>query len=173
MLIRSNVKAGDVGHNHNEKIAKDNKSFIIKTGVKARVGSFKNHNEKMASYEQTRSLTSDSGVKSDRSGTEAVSNLQYNERPQTDNETKSLFVKTSIKAGSDCGPDCGQNHNERLTSDINTIEQKKSLGNKLQLNKETIRALTDSDLRKAIGGARGSVVTQIPPADGAGICAGC
>src|SRR6185369_2165499 len=105
MKIRTNVKAGLISvtdrmtANHNEKIAKDNKSFIIKTGVKAGDGHIKNHNEKMASYEQTRRFTSDPGIKSDRNSTGASGNLQHEERPQSDNETKSLFVKTSVKAG--------------------------------------------------------------------------
>ena len=59
-----------------------------------------------------------------------------------------MIIRTNVKAG---GLD-SQNHNEKLASDINTIEQKKSIGKKLRLSKETIRELRDSDLKKVAGG---------------------
>ena len=46
------------------------------------------------------------------------------------------------------------NHNEKMASDSNSsIEQKKTLGKKLRLSKETIRELRDSDLKVVAGGA--------------------
>ena len=60
----------------------------------------------------------------------------------------SMKIRTNVKAG---GLD-SQNHNEKLASDINTIEQKKSIGKKLRLSKETIRELRDSDLKMVAGG---------------------
>ena len=46
------------------------------------------------------------------------------------------------------------NHNEKMASDSNSsIEQKKTLGKKLRLTKETIRELKDSDLKVVAGGA--------------------
>ena len=45
------------------------------------------------------------------------------------------------------------NHNEKMASDSNSsIEQKKTLGKKLRLTKETIRELKDSDLKVVAGG---------------------
>jgi hypothetical protein len=87
---------------------------------------------------------------------------------------KSFVIKTGVKAG---GLDT-QNHNEKMTSDsdIDTIEQKKTLGKKLRLSKETVRALTDSDLQKAIGGVRASGVSQMTSTNGetgGEGCAGC
>ena len=104
MIIKSNVKAGKITTNHNEKLARNKKSLAIKSGVKA------------------------------------------------------------------CG--IATNHNEKLTGNINTTEQKKSIGKKLRLSKETVRALTDSDLMKAIGGVRPSTYTKGPsgPEDGPTTC---
>jgi hypothetical protein len=47
MKVRSNVKAGGFGENHNEKMTAS-KSLTVKTGVKAG-GIIRNHNEKMVS----------------------------------------------------------------------------------------------------------------------------
>jgi hypothetical protein len=67
---------------------------------------------------------------------------------------KSFVIKTGVKAG---GLDT-YNHNEKLASDsdINTIEEKKSISNigkKLRLSKETVRILKDGELRQIAGGA--------------------
>ena len=60
-----------------------------------------------------------------------------------------MKIRTNVKAG---GLD-SFNHNEKLASHIRTIDQKKALGKKLRLSKETIRELRDSDLKKVAGGA--------------------
>ena len=45
------------------------------------------------------------------------------------------------------------NHNEKIASDNNrTIEEKKTIGKKLRLSKETIRELTNADLKMVAGG---------------------
>ena|SRR5688572_13923708 len=78
------------------------------------------------------------------------STTNHNEKLMSDKDSKSLLVKTGVKAG--IGP-TGTNHNEKLTSDNNrSIDQKKSIGKKLRLSKETIRELKDGDLRKVAGG---------------------
>ena len=126
MKIRSNVKAGPIALNHNEKLESNNKpeDLIAKTGVKAGGIQGANHNEKLAS---------------DRS--------------------RNLLVKTGIKAGAPNGP--GHNHNEKLADDnSHSIEQKKSIGKKLRLSKETIRILKDGDLKAVAGGQRASMITQ-------------
>ena len=63
---------------------------------------------------------------------------------------KSFVIKTGVKAG---GLDTF-NHNEKLASDsdINSIEQKKTVGKKLRLSKETIKILKDGDLKQVAGG---------------------
>jgi hypothetical protein len=71
---------------------------------------------------------------------------QHNEKLKSDK--KSLLVKSGVKAGG-----MSQQHNEKLASDINTIKQKKSIGKKLRLSKETIRELKDSELKLAGGAA--------------------
>ena len=65
-----------------------------------------------------------------------------------------MKIKTNIKAG---GGDAWSNHNEKLASDNNSIEQKKSFGKKLRLSKETIRELKESDLKAIAGGITGNV----------------
>src|SRR5262245_1284014 len=59
MKIKTNVKAGEVGHNHNEKTAidKKTKSLIVRTGVKAGILD-QQHNEK---------LTDDSSIDQNKS----------------------------------------------------------------------------------------------------------
>jgi len=57
-----------------------------------------------------------------------------------------MKIRTNIKAGGSL------NHNEKLASDNNAIEQKKSFGKKLRLSKETIRELKDGDLKRIAGG---------------------
>ena len=59
-----------------------------------------------------------------------------------------MKIRTNTKA-----EDKHINHNEKLVNNINTIEQKKTLGKKLRLSKETIRELKDSDLKVVAGGA--------------------
>ena len=61
-----------------------------------------------------------------------------------------MKIRANIKAGG-----ASLQHNEKLVSNINTIEQKKTLGKKLRLSKETIRELRDSDLKIVAGGADG------------------
>jgi len=60
-----------------------------------------------------------------------------------------MKIRANIKAGSLTG-----NHNEKMVSNINTIEQKKTLGKKLRLSKETLRDLKDTDLKIVRGGMR-------------------
>ena len=62
-----------------------------------------------------------------------------------------MKVNTNVKAG---GIGRGNNHNEKLASGNSSIEQKKIVGKKLRLSKETIRELKDGDLRKVAGGMR-------------------
>ena len=82
-------------------------------------------------------------------GTEGVN---HNEKIASAKRPKDLIVKTGVRAG--IGP-TGMNHNEKLGSDNNrSIEQKKNVGKKLRLSKETIRELKDGDLRKVAGGMR-------------------
>jgi len=61
-----------------------------------------------------------------------------------------MKIRTNVKAG---GGSKGSNHNEKLANNDNSIEQKKTLGKKLRLSKETIRELKDSDLKAIVGGA--------------------
>jgi hypothetical protein len=59
-----------------------------------------------------------------------------------------MKIRTNVKAGG-----IKINHNEKLASDNNrSFEQKKTIGKKLRLSKETIRELKDSDLKMAAGG---------------------
>jgi hypothetical protein len=77
------------------------------------------------------------------------SSYQHNEKIASDNKAKSFTVKTGIRAGRIVGG----NHNEKLADDNSrSIEQKKSIGKKLRLNKETIRELKDVDLKRIAGG---------------------
>jgi hypothetical protein len=148
MIIKSNVKAGGI-MNHNEKMANDKKvkNFTVKSSVKA--GGIVNHNEKLA-----KSLTIKTGVK-------AGGMLNHNEKIATDNKVKNLTVKSGIKAGSLNFPKITyNNHNEKLTDDNSrSIEQKKTIGKKLRLSKETIRELKDGDLKQVTGGATNSLTT--------------
>ena len=68
-----------------------------------------------------------------------------------------MKIRTNIKSGKNgelvAADFAVSNHNEKLAIDINTIEQKKTLGKKLRLTKETIRELKDSDLKAIVGGA--------------------
>jgi len=57
-----------------------------------------------------------------------------------------MKIRTSVKAGGTI------NHNEKLVNNNNSIEQKKTIGKKLRLSKETIRELRDSDLKVVAGG---------------------
>jgi hypothetical protein len=60
-----------------------------------------------------------------------------------------MIIRTNVKAGG-----ITRNHNEKMTIDVNnSIEQKKTIGKKLRLSKETIRELKDSDLKMVAGGA--------------------
>jgi hypothetical protein len=63
-----------------------------------------------------------------------------------------MKINTNVKAGFNFTKIEYNNHNEKLQSDINTIEQKKSIGKKLRLSKETVRELKSSELKLA-GGA--------------------
>ena len=63
-----------------------------------------------------------------------------------------MIIRTNVKAGACPEHNCGTNHNEKLASDINTIEQKKTVGKKLRLSKETIKILKDGDLKQVAGG---------------------
>jgi hypothetical protein len=58
-----------------------------------------------------------------------------------------MKIRSNVKAG---GNDL--NHNEKLASDINKIEQKKTVGKKLRLSKETIKELKDGELMRIGGG---------------------
>ena len=60
-----------------------------------------------------------------------------------------MKIKSNVKAGPDY-----LNHNEKIISDINTIEEKKTLSKKLRLSKETIRELNTSELKIVAGGVR-------------------
>ena len=74
----------------------------------------------------------------------------HNEK-MTSDKRSGLTVKTNVKAGVG---GTGENHNEKMASDNNnSIEQKKTIGKKLRLSKETIRELRDSDLKAIVGGA--------------------
>jgi hypothetical protein len=76
----------------------------------------------------------------------------HNEKLASDNKVKSFTVKTGVKAGECNSYLCG-NHNEKLADDnSSSIEQKKTLGKKLRLSKETIRELKDGDLKRIAGG---------------------
>ena len=68
-----------------------------------------------------------------------------------------MKIRTNVKASG------GYNHNEKLTIDNNSIEQKKTIGKKLRLSKETIRELRDSDLKAVAGGKPGTTT----------MCSGC
>ena len=59
-----------------------------------------------------------------------------------------MKIRTNIKAGG-----TRLNHNEKVAGDSNTVEQKKTIGKKLRLSKETIRELRDTDLKAIAGGA--------------------
>ena len=69
-----------------------------------------------------------------------------------------MKIKSNVKAGG-----ISRNHNEKMASDIKTVEQKKTLGKKLRLSKETIRELRDSDLKVVAGGRQGTTT----------VCSGC
>jgi natural product precursor len=73
-----------------------------------------------------------------------------------------MKIRTNVKAGEQCDYiTCGRNHNEKLADDnSNSIEQKKRIGKKLRLSKETIRELKDSDLKRIAGGISGIICTQ-------------
>ena len=60
-----------------------------------------------------------------------------------------MKIRTNVKAEG-----IPTNHNEKLTDDVNAIEQKKTIGKKLYLSKETVRILIDGDLKRIAGGAR-------------------
>jgi hypothetical protein len=58
-----------------------------------------------------------------------------------------MIIRTNVKAGATF------NHNEKMTIDNNSsIEQKKRLGKKLRLSKDTIRDLNSTDLQRVYGG---------------------
>ena len=59
-----------------------------------------------------------------------------------------MKIRTNVKAGG-----WHPQHNEKLSSANNSIEQKKTIVKKLRLSKETIRELRDSDLKVVAGGA--------------------
>ena len=66
-----------------------------------------------------------------------------------------MKIRTNVKASLSLNftkIEYNNNHNEKLASDINTIEQKKTVGKKLRLNKETVRILKDGDLKQVAGG---------------------
>jgi hypothetical protein len=59
-----------------------------------------------------------------------------------------MKIRSNVKAGG-----INLQHNEKLANDNSySIEQKKSIGKKLRLSKETIRILKDSDLKQVAGG---------------------
>jgi natural product precursor len=59
-----------------------------------------------------------------------------------------MKIRSNVKAGGS-----SYQHNEKLTNDnSSSIEQKKTIGKKLRLSKETIRELKDSDLKRIAGG---------------------
>ena len=58
-----------------------------------------------------------------------------------------MKIRSNVKSGP-----IALNHNEKLSSDNNAIGQKKSIGKKLRLSKETIRELKDGDLKQVAGG---------------------
>jgi hypothetical protein len=73
---------------------------------------------------------------------------QHNEKMANVNKSKSLMVKTGIKVGFEF-----LNHNEKQASDnYNSFEQKKTIGKKLCLSRETIKELRDGDLKVVAGG---------------------
>ena len=69
MKVKSNVKAGGIKINHNEKIesCKKSKGFIVRTGVKAGDdpggGGGVNHNEKIERARKAKNLTVKTGIK--------------------------------------------------------------------------------------------------------------
>jgi len=67
-----------------------------------------------------------------------------------------MKIRTNIKSGKNGElVVADHNHNEKMASDSNnSIGQKKTLGKKLRLNKETIRDLKDTDLKRVNGGMR-------------------
>jgi hypothetical protein len=71
-----------------------------------------------------------------------------------------MKIRTNVKAGG-----ITYNHNEKLTSKEKSKDLK-TLKTKLRLNKETIRELKSSDLRRVAGGASGppcgSTYTDFP-----------
>jgi len=67
-------------------------------------------------------------------------------------EEKFMKVSSNVKAGPGAG-NTYLNHNEKIISGIKTIEEKKSIGKKLRLSKETIRELKDGHLKMVAGGA--------------------
>ena len=73
--------------------------------------------------------------------------MTANHNEKLTSNKKSLTVKSGVKAGY-----TQQQHNEKFAGDNNVIEQKKTLGKKLRLSKETIRELKDSDLKRIAGG---------------------
>ena len=70
-----------------------------------------------------------------------------------------MIIRTNVKAGRQ-----STNHNEKLASDINTIEQKNNVGKKLRLSKETVRILKDGDLKQVAGAGGKYNSTQDPSA---------
>ena len=59
-----------------------------------------------------------------------------------------MKIRTNIKSGA-----ITANHNEKINGDDNvSMESKKTFVKKLRLNKETIRELKESDLKKVAGG---------------------
>jgi hypothetical protein len=165
MKIRSNVKAGGLNTtNHNEKMAK---SFVIKTGVKAGGLNTYNHNEKLESDINPIEQKKNVGKKL-RLGKETIKVLK-------DGDLKPVAGGRLYSEWRTCSQNSciGCNHNEKLMDDNSRlIEQKKNVGKKLRLGKETIRALTDSDLMKAIGGVQTSHYTKgaSGPEDGNTTC---
>jgi hypothetical protein len=78
-----------------------------------------------------------------------VSNLKLLKFYKGKRET--MKVNTNVKAGATA---ITLNHNEKMADDSSSsIEQKKSIGKKLRLNKETIRELKSAELKLAGGGA--------------------
>jgi hypothetical protein len=65
-----------------------------------------------------------------------------------------MKIRSNVKAGASDGRSYVTNHNEKLTIDnSNSIEQKKNVGKRLRLGKETIKILKDGDLKQVAGGA--------------------